>query len=117
MRQVIKPDQLISEVELEVGLLPGFPIKVKGTVITSAMLTVAGPELWELRIQKTQVKGSNVPLLNQLLDDMQFELPVGDVYSNLMGSVPVVPLKTFYVDDGIRITRDVDDNFFVFSRA
>jgi hypothetical protein len=117
VRQIVKADQLVSEVELEVGLLPGFPIKVKGTVVTSASLLVAGPELWELRIQKTTVKGSNVPLLNQLLDDKKVELPMGDVYSNLMGSVPVVPLKTFYVDEGIRITRDVDDNFFVFSRA
>jgi hypothetical protein len=117
VRQIIKPDQLVSEVELEVGLLPGFPVKVKGTVVTCASLKVTGPELWELQIQTTQIKGSNVPLLNQLLDDMPVELPMGDVYSNLMGSIPVVPLKTFYVDEGIRITRDVDDNFFVFSRA
>ena len=117
VRQVIKPDQLVSEVELEVGLLPGFPIKVKGTVVTCASLKVTGPELWELRIQTTQIKGSNVPILNQLLDGMPVELPMGDVYNNLMGNIPVVPLKTFYVDEGIRITRDVDDNFFVFSRA
>ncbi len=117
VRQIIKSDQLVSEVELEVGLLPGFPIKVKGTVVTCASLKVAGPELWELQIQKTQIKGSNVPILNQFLDDMPVELPMGDVYNNLMGSIPVVPLKTFYVDEGIRITRDVDDNFFVFSRA
>lgn len=107
----------MSEVELEVGLLPGFPIKVKGTVVTSASLKVKGPELWELRIQTTQVKGSNVPLLNQLLDDAKVEIPMGDMYSTVMGDVPVVPMKTYYVDEGIRITRDVDDNFFVFSRA
>jgi hypothetical protein len=30
--------------------------------------------------------------------------------------VPFV-LQTFYVDDTLRITRDIDDNFFVFARA
>jgi hypothetical protein len=117
VRQIIKLDQLVSEVELEVGLFPGFPIKVQGTVVTSASLAVKAPELWELRIQNTQVKGSNVPLLNQFLDGAQVEIPMGDLYSNLMGEVPLVPMKTYYVDEGIRITRDVDDNFFVFSRA
>lgn len=117
VRQTIKPSQLVSEVELEVGLLPGFPIKAKGNVVTTASLKVAGQASWETQIQSTKVLGSNMPLLNQWLDDMQVELPVGEVYSNIMGSVPIVKSKTFYVDEGIRITRDVDDNFFVFSRA
>jgi hypothetical protein len=52
-----------------------------------------------------------------LEDTLKVELPVGEIYNNIMGSVPVVPFKTYYVDEGIRITRDVDDNFFVFSRA
>lgn len=117
VRQLIQPSQLVSEVELEVGLLPGFPIKVRGNVVTTASLKVAGPEAWETQIESTKVLGSNVPLLNQFLDDMQVEMPIGEVYSNIMGNVPIVKSKTFYVDEGIRITRDVDDNFFVFSRA
>jgi hypothetical protein len=112
----VSTKQLVSEVDVEVGILPGFPFRVKGTVISSASLKVVSPETWELQITTTQIKGSNVPLLNQFLDDMKFEVPVGDIYS-AFGSVPVVPLKTFYVDEGIRITRDEDDNFFVFSRA
>jgi len=116
IRQTVSTKQLVSEVDVEVGILPGFPFRVKGTVISSASLKVVSPETWELQITTTQIKGSNVPLLNQFLDDMKFEVPVGDIYS-AFGSVPVVPLKTFYVDEGIRITRDEDDNFFVFSRA
>jgi hypothetical protein len=117
VRQRITPDQLISEVDLEVGVIPGFPFRVKGTVVTSASLDVVPPESWETKIQSTTIKGSNVPFVNQWLDDLKPELPVRDVYTSLRGDVPVVPWKTFYVDEGIRITRDIDDNFFVFSRA
>jgi hypothetical protein len=42
---------------------------------------------------------------------------VRDVFTTLLGDTPVVLLKTYYVDEGIRITRDVDDNFYVFSRS
>ena len=31
--------------------------------------------------------------------------------------VLVVMRQTLYVDEGMRITRDMDDNFFVFTRA
>ena len=117
VRQIVQPNQLISEVELETGFLPGLPLKVKGKVITSASLQVVGPTSWELRIKKTQVTSSNLPFFNFLQDGMQLELPMDNVYSNFLGNVPAVMLKTLYVDDGIRITRDVDDNFFVFSRA
>lgn len=117
VRQVITDTELISEVELEVGMMPGFPLMMGGTVVTKASLKICGPELWETQILNTEVKGSNLPIFNQLMDDMQLSLPVGDVYNNILGDVPVVPMKTFYVDEGIRITRDVDDNFFVFSRA
>jgi hypothetical protein len=117
VRQTISPGKLISEVDLEVGVLPGFPVRVKGDVITSASLEVVGAETWETKIESTKVKGSNVPFLNQYLDSPTFELPVGTFYNTVLQKVPVVQLKTFYVDEGMRITRDVDDNFFVFTRA
>eukprot|EP00543_Licmophora_paradoxa_P001458 CAMPEP_0202457638 /NCGR_PEP_ID=MMETSP1360-20130828/14612_1 /ASSEMBLY_ACC=CAM_ASM_000848 /TAXON_ID=515479 /ORGANISM="Licmophora paradoxa, Strain CCMP2313" /LENGTH=291 /DNA_ID=CAMNT_0049077785 /DNA_START=26 /DNA_END=901 /DNA_ORIENTATION=+ len=116
VRQIVGTDTLTSELDLEVGLLPGIPIKVKGTVVTVASLRPTSPEAWELKIQTTQVKGSNVPLFNQFLDDLKFELPVGDIY-NSIGTVPAVSMKTYYVDENLRITRDMDDNFFVFSRV
>jgi hypothetical protein len=58
-----------------------------------------------------------VPFFDQYLDDSGLELPVGEAYKAISGSVPVSVLKTFYVDEGMRISRDVDDNFFVFTRA
>jgi len=117
VRQIITNDKMVSEVDLEVGLVPGLPIRVKGTVVTDATLEIKSAELWELQAQNTQVKGSNIPILNQVMDDMKVDLPVGDFYNQIQGSSPRIPMKTFYVDDSLRITRDVDDNFFVFSRA
>lgn len=144
VRQTVTDDKLTSEVDLEVGLFPGLPFRIKGTVMTVSSLAAVSPEKWETRIENTLIKGSNVPFFNALLDDMNLSLPVGEVYSSITGGVPVVPMNTFYVDEGMRITRgrsnlvvivhhqslppspltplahallDVDDNFFVFTRA
>lgn len=119
VRQIIDDNncELVSEYELSVGLVPGFPFVVKGTVITSAEMRVMAPETWELRVKGTKVKGSNVPFFDQYLDDNAVELPVGNLYQTLNGDIPVAVLKTFYVDEAMRITRDVDDNFYVFTRV
>jgi hypothetical protein len=93
VRQIITNDKLVSEVDLEVGMAPGIPMKIKGTVRTSAALKVTSPESWELRLSTTEVKGSNIPLFNQFLDNLNFELPVGDIFSTLTGSVPIVKVK------------------------
>lgn len=116
VRQIITADKLTSEVDLEVGLAPGIPFSIQGTVVSSAALDVVSDKRWELRIENTKVKGSNIPLFNQFLDNLQMEVPVGDFYNTLQGTTPVIPLTTFYVDDTLRITRDVDENFFVFIR-
>lgn len=116
VRQIITTEKFISEVDLEVGMLPGIPLSLQGTVVTTAALNVASDKQWELRIENTKVKGSNIPLFSTFMDDLQVELPVGNFYNTLQGKIPVVPLTTFYVDETLRITRDVDDNFFVFIR-
>ena len=116
VRQTITPEQLVSEVDIELGLVPGLPFRVKGTVVTTALQNVRSSELTELQIQGTLVKGSNVPILNEFLDELKIELPFGDMLQQVQGSVPIVQLKTYYLDEGLRITRDVDDNFFVFTR-
>jgi PAP_fibrillin len=117
VRQTISATTLRSEVDLEVGLVPGIPIKMRGTVVTLASLKVLPPETWEVRITTTSVKSSNIPFLNEMLDDPKLELPMGDFYNSVLGKTPTVPFRTFYVDEAVRITRDVDDNFFVFTRA
>jgi hypothetical protein len=93
VRQTLKDRLLISEVDLEVGMMPGIPIKIKGTVVTSAKLAVVSDQKWELQVQDTKVKGSNIPIFNQILEDnLQIELPVGQFYSTVQGSIPVIPM-------------------------
>jgi hypothetical protein len=93
VRQIITSDKLVSEVDLEVGIAPGIPIKIKGTVVTSASLKVASDEKWELQVENTKVRGSNIPIFNQLMEDeLHIELPVGDFYSSIQGQVPVIPM-------------------------
>ena len=117
VKQIISDSQLISEVDLSVGMMPGLPVVVKGTVITTAAINKVSSETWELSVETTQVKRSNVPFIDQLLDDYALDLPVGQLFQTLSGSVPISIVKTFYLDQGIRISRDMDDNFFVFARA
>jgi hypothetical protein len=119
VRQIIDKNnsELVSEYDLSVGLIPGLPFRVKGTVVTSAELTTIAPETWEMTVRGTKVNGSNVPFLDQYLDDNAVEIPVGEAFKAIGGSIPTAVLKTFYVDEGMRITRDIDDNFFVFTRA
>ena len=96
VRQTITADKLLSEVDLEVGFLPGLPIRVKGTVVTTASLSVASPDTLELQVENTHVSGSNLPLINQLLEDPKLDLPIKDIYQTIQGKVPVVPIKCFY---------------------
>ncbi|KAL7539310.1 hypothetical protein ACHAXR_009174 [Thalassiosira sp. AJA248-18] len=119
VRQIIDKDnrELVSEYDLSVGLFPGLPVRVKGTVVTSADLDAIAPETWEMTVRGTKVNGSNVPFLDSYLDDNAVEIPVGEAYKAVSGSIPTAILKTYYVDEGMRITRDIDDNFFVFTRA
>lgn len=120
VRQTITANALVSFVDLEVGLWPGWPFRLKGTVVTTASLRVTGPDRYDTQIGTTTVTSSNLPLVNQWLDDVKPALPVGDIYAALLGgpdTVPVVVNKIFYLDEGMRITRDQDDNFFVYTRS
>lgn len=115
VRQTITDDELISEVELEVGILPGIPFRIQGTVITTAALAVKSSSKWETTIEDTRVVRSNLPFINEVLDTL--EMPTGSMFQTVLGDVPAVELKTFYLDQSMRITRDMDDNIFVFTRA
>jgi hypothetical protein len=116
VRQSITTDSLVSEVELQVGV-PGLPFRIQGTVVTKADVKTVSANTMELQVTVTNVKQSNIPLFNQVLENLKWELPVGSIYNTVQGKVPVVPLRTFYVDEGMRISRDVDANFFVFTRV
>jgi hypothetical protein len=125
VREVFCKGELRSEIDLEVGF-------VKTTIITratyeSSTTVPLSPETMELYITSTNLKPSNdIPglvLVPPFMDAVfpssssPLELPIGQLLKNIRGDVPRVELKTFYMDDGLRITRDVDDNFYVFSRV
>jgi len=117
-------DELVNEVDVTIGPLPGVPRflgSFKGTIITTATINYDGDDektTVDLQIKNTQVKSNNGRSLTSSLP-LPFDqlLPMTEVYNTLIGPVPAVTLKTCYVDEGIRITRDMGDNFLVFSRA
>jgi hypothetical protein len=126
VREIFYNGVLRSEIDLEVGF-------IKATVITQATYDSktknnANPETMELCITSTNTKQGNLPFMDvfpSLIGTSSFlssssspmELPIGQLLKNIRGNVPKVVLKTFYIDEGLRITRDVDDNFYVFSRV
>lgn len=116
VRQIIDYDKLVSEVDLEVGAAPGFPFSISGTVVTTASFNVVSDNRWDLKIMNTKVKRSNIPIINSFMDNLNVDIPVGELYTTLLSNNPVIPMTTFYVDEALRITRDVDENFFVFIR-
>lgn len=94
VRQILKQNQLVNELDLEVGVVPGLPFKVKGTVVTTAGMRIVSDRKMQLTLQSTKVKGSNIPLLNQIIEEeLQMELPVGDVYKQLRGDVPIIDMQ------------------------
>ncbi len=96
VRQTIDDNNLLtSSVDLQVGF-PLLPLRVEGTVVTTATMKVVSDDLAELQIVKTQVRGSNIPFLNEYLEDPRLDMPMGDLYQRLNGKVPVVPMKTYY---------------------
>ena len=95
VRQKINENQVVSEVDLAVGVLPGNHVRVKGTVIMTASWKAVSNDKFEVQIEHTTVKGSNVPLLNQFLEDLQLEIPMKDIFSTLNGVLPSVPNKIF----------------------
>lgn len=110
--------KMVSEVDLEVGVLPGLPVQAKGTVQDAADLEIVSPEGWACTVVETKVTNSNVPVLASMLEDGAVPgLPIRQIYESTRGAVPKAGLRTFYLDDILRITRDVDDNFYVWVRA
>jgi len=105
-----------NEIGLSIGAVGGLPFVLKLRISSTAELNISGPELWEMKLKSVQIVDSNAPVIGPFLDILKTEIPVSDIYEMVGGNVPIAKWKTFYVDEGIRITRDADDNFYVFSR-
>jgi PAP_fibrillin len=144
VRQIISDQQLISEFEVKVGAIPflsdftpfrysgGMPITINGAIVSTADITSTYSNEWELYMDTVEIKGSNVPLLRQLLDTNRFQLQsrslgkllednkasIGSIVSSLSNyQTPRPRFRTTYLDDMIRINRDQDDNIFVYIKT
>lgn len=139
VRQVVSETRLVSEFEVKVGSIPflsdftpfryagGLPVTIDGAIVSSAditpMETSSGSDelSWEIFMDKVEIKGSNIPLLRQLLDRglalesrglgsfLETNL---DEYTN-----PKPIFSTTYLTDRIRVSRDQDGKVFVYSKV
>ncbi|CEL92680.1 unnamed protein product [Vitrella brassicaformis CCMP3155] len=117
VRQKVADGKMVSEVDLAVGLLPGLPMAVKGTVVSSAdVRPVKGGSANDMALQllSTYVRDANVlPMLGR-----RIRIPWGALMRGALGgSLPSVKYSTLYVDDDLRISKTDDGHLFVYVRC
>ena len=134
VRQVISDTKLVSEFEVSAGAVPfltditkvlsysgGLPFTIDGALVSSADITEVGNGALELYMDTVEIKGSNVPGLRQLLDSgMKLQSrQLADLLEQTVSSysTPKPIFRTTYLDDIFRISRDEDDNIFVYVKT
>lgn len=134
VRQIVSPSRLISEFETKAGAVPflhkftpfaysgGAPVAIEGAIVSSADIDITDEgDAFAISMDTVEIKGSNIPGLRQLLDSgLKLESrQLGDfLEKNLAGYTNPKPIfETTYLDDRIRISRDQDNNVFVYSKV
>ena len=136
VRQIITHSKLISEFEINVGSVPflsdwnpywkysgGLPISITGAIVSTADMTpTTEGDGWELYMDTVQIKGSNLPLIRQILDNENVALQsrtLANVLEQTISSyqTPKPIFRTTYLDEQYRISRDVDDHIFVYVKT
>lgn len=135
VRQVIASDgKLTNEFEVKVGAIPflsdftpftysgGLPLTIDGSIVSTADATPTSATEWELFMDSVEIKGSNIPLLRNVLDSDNVALKSRDLSKVLEDNVdayevPKPVLRTTYVDESMRIVRDEDDNVFIYGKV
>merc|ERR1719221_206293 len=135
VRQIISQNgRITNEFEVQVGAVPflsdftplkysgGLPFTIDGCIVSTADATPTSAFEWEVWMDKVEIKGSNIPLLRDVLDSDLVTLKSRDLSDALEQNVasyevPKPVLKTTYVDESMRIVRDIDDNIFVYSKV
>lgn len=136
VRQIISSEgRLTSEFEVKVGAVPflsdftpfaysgGWPVTIDGAIVSTADVTpTSDGSGWEIFMDQVEIKGSNVPLLRQLLDQESVSLQSRELGSFLEQNVesyenPKPIFQTTYLDDNLRISRDEDNNMFVYAKV
>lgn len=124
VRQIISPDRLVSEFETTVAGFPmrvggSMPVNIFGSIVSSAEIVGTAPggaglDL-TLEMADVEVKGSNIPLLRQALD-AGLKLDSRAVNDAVQIDRPFPVFTTTYCDDEVRISRDCDDNLYVYTK-
>ena len=123
VRQIVTDDRLVSEFETSVAAAAmriggSMPLTIFGSIVSSAdITTTSGPRGLEktLEMADVEVKGSNIPLLRPLLDN-GLQLDSRAVTDVVQVDRPFPVFTTTYCDADIRISRDVDDNLYVYTK-
>ena len=124
VRQIVAPGRLVSEFETSVAAAPmrvggSMPVTIFGSIVSSADITATTetPRGLEktLETADVEVKGSNIPLLRPLLDN-GLKLDSRRVNDALPIDRPFPVFTTTYCDADVRVSRDVDDNLYVYTK-
>ena len=136
VRQVITTGgKITNEFEVKVGAIPflsdflpfakysgGLPFTIDGAIVSTADVTPTSSMEWELFMDTVEIKGSNIPILRNVLDSDNVSLKsrgLSKVLEDNVGAyeVPKPVLKTVYIDESMRIVKDEDENVFVYGRV
>jgi hypothetical protein len=134
VRQIVSTDTITSEFEVSVGAVPflsdalpflrysgGLPFEITGAIVSSASIDTKSGDAWSLLMDTVEIKGSNIPLLRQVLDrglNLQTRALGGLLeqavpeYAN-----PTPAFTTTYLDDEVRVSKDQDGKLFVYARV
>jgi len=142
VRQIITSSgRLVNEFEVKVGAVPflsdvlpairysgGLPFTIDGAIVSTADVTKTMYNEdnlmmeWELFMDTVEIKGSNIPILRNILDANNVALKSRDLSKVLEDTidtykVPKPVVRTMYVNDDMRIVKDVDDNIFIYAKV
>ncbi|GAX21231.1 hypothetical protein FisN_23Lh179 [Fistulifera solaris] len=134
VRQIItKSGRIVSEFEVSAGAVPfigakkgysgGLPLSIEGALVSSAdWVPVENSTAMELFMDTVEVKGSNLPILRLLLDQDSSKLYSRRLANKLERVIPSYKtpkpiFKTTFLDKSLRISRDQDDNVFVYIKT
>jgi hypothetical protein len=134
VRQIIrKSGRIVSEFEVSAGAVPfigakkgysgGLPLVIEGALVSSAdWVPAENSTAMELFMDTVEVKGSNLPILRLFLDQDSSKLYSRRLANKLERVIPSYKtpkpiFKTTYLDHSLRISRDQDDNVFVYIKT
>jgi hypothetical protein len=138
VRQIVGGDgTLTHEFVVKAGAIPflsdltqfsysgGLPVTIEGAIVSTADWTpVDNGTAWELFMNTVEIKGSNLPIVRQILDAGTVKLKsrdLGDALERLAPSSsyanPRPVFRTTYLDEQFRVSRDQDDNAFVYVKT